>query len=509
MYGKKYFMGIDTGTNSSKGVIIDEACTIVASASSEHFMTSPKPGYYEHDAEKDWWGDFCTISKSLIEKSGIDPADILAVGASALGADCLPVDECCRPLRKAILYGIDSRAEKEMEELTELYGPDQIRKWYGRPLCSSDVMPKILWIKNNEPEVYEKTYKFITASTYITAKLTGEYVVDRFLGLASFNPLYNRDFIPNPELCRPICRPDQLARIQEANDLAGRVTPEASAQTGLKEGTPVITGTDDSGAEAISIGIVTPGKMMIQFGSSIYMILATKDLVDDERLWREEFIVPGLCDISAGTNTAGSLTKWYRDQLYPDALSIERDESIDAYQTMLKGLDQIPPGSDGLITLPYFAGERTPINDPAAKGCLLGLTLSHTRAHMYRSALEGIAYSIEQQIRIMEAHKEVSIDQIYAVGGGVQNHLWMQLVADVTGKEIATPSVTIGASYGDAMMAATGICHPGFKDFSSLTKFIKPSKTYYPNMESHEKYRKYQEIYDRLYPAVKELMHLL
>lgn len=509
MYGKKYFMGIDTGTNSSKGVIIDEACAIVASASSEHFMTSPKPGYYEHDAEKDWWGDFCTISKSLIEKSGIAPADILAVGASALGADCLPVDESCRPLRKAILYGIDSRAEKEMKELTELYGPDQIRKWYGRPLCSSDVMPKILWIKNNEPEVYEKTYKFITASTYITAKLTGEYAVDRFLGLASFNPLYNRDFTPNPELCRPICRPDQLARIQEAIDLAGRVTPEASAQTGLKEGTPVITGTDDSGAEAISIGIVTPGKMMIQFGSSIYMILATKDLVDDERLWREEFIVPGLCDISAGTNTAGSLTKWYRDQLYPDALSIEKNENIDAYQTMLKGLDQIPPGSDGLITLPYFAGERTPINDPAAKGCLLGLTLSHTRAHMYRSALEGIAYSIEQQIRIMETHKDVSIDQIYAVGGGVQNHLWMQLVADVTGKEINTPLVTIGASYGDAMMAATGIRHPGFEDFSSLTEFIKPGKTYYPNMESHEKYRKYQAIYDRLYPAVKELMHSL
>ena len=181
MNNKKYFMGIDTGTNSSKGVIIDQECNIIATASAEHAMTNPKPGHYEHDADEDWWGDFCRISNKLIADSGVDPHDILAVGASALGADCLPVDEECRPLRKAILYGIDSRATKEMADLTELYGEEQIKKWYGRPLCSSDVMPKILWIKNNEPDVYARAHKFITASTFITAKLTGEYVVDRFL----------------------------------------------------------------------------------------------------------------------------------------------------------------------------------------------------------------------------------------------------------------------------------------------------------------------------------------
>lgn len=502
---KAYFMGIDTGTNSSKGVIIDEEGTILCEHSAEHAMTNPFPGHYEHDADQDWWGDFCIISNALIKKSKVDPADIKAVGASALGADCLPVDEQCRPLRKAILYGIDARAVDEMKELTELYGEEQIRKWYGRPLCSSDVMPKILWIKNKEPQVYQKAHKFLTGSSFLAAKLTGNYVVDRFLGLASFNPLYFQDGRPNPETCRPICRPDQLAEVKEATDLAGFVTEAAARETGLAPGTPVIVGTDDSGAEAISTGVVAPGKMMIQFGSSIYMILGTKELVDDDRLWREEFIVPGLCDISAGTNAAGSLTKWYRDTIFPDALEIEKETGKDAYQAMMEGVDLISPGSDGLITLPYFAGERTPINDPQAKGMIFGLTLGHTRQHLYRSALESVGYSVNQQLTIMLSHG-VPVDQIFAVGGGVKNELWMQIVSDITGQELSTPAITIGASFGDALMAALGIKWLGFETFDSFLKFIKPGKTYKPNMDHHALYTDYQTIYDALYPATRDLM---
>ena len=503
---KAYFMGIDTGTNSSKGVLIDEQGTIIAEHQTEHAMTNPHPGHYEHDAEKDWWGDFCIISKALLEKSKVDPKDVKAIGTSALGADCLPVDENCKPLRKAILYGIDARATDEMEELTKMYGPEQIKKWYGRPLCSSDVMPKILWIKNKEPEVYAKAHKFITASTYLTAKLTGNYVVDKFLGLASFNPLYNADWTPNEEYCKPICRTDQLAEIHDATDIVGYVTKKSSEETGLAEGTPVLTGTDDSGAEAISVGVVSPGKMMVQIGSSIYMILGTKELIDDDRLWREEFIVPGLCDISAGTNAAGSLTKWYRDTLFQDAVADQKNGGNSAYQTMMKGVDEIPAGSEGLITLPYWAGERTPINDPQAKGIVFGLTLAHTRAHMYRSALEGVAYSINQQLILMKNHN-VPIDQIFVTGGGAQNDLWMQIIADVTGQEIKLPLITVGASFGDALMAGSAVKYPGFETYDSLLKFIKSSKTYKPNMTNHEIYKKCQKVYDSLYESTKELMH--
>jgi xylulokinase len=367
-------------------------------------------------------------------------------------------------------------------------------------------MPKILWIKNKEPEVYKKAYKFLTGSSFIAAKLTCNYVVDRFLGLASFNPLYFNDGTPNPETCKPICRPDQLAEVKEATDIAGYVTEAAAKETGLAVGTPVIVGTDDSGAEAISTGVVAPGKMMIQFGSSIYMILGTEGLVDDDRLWREEFIVPGLSDISAGTNSAGSLTKWYRDTIFQNALEKEKGGGPNAYQTMMDGIDQIAPGSDGLITLPYFAGERTPINDPQAKGIIFGLTLAHTRQHMYRSALESVGYSVNQQLKIMMSHG-IPIDQIFAVGGGVKNDLWMQIVADITGQELSTPAITIGASFGDALMAASGIKWTGYETFSSLIKFIKPGKTYKPNMDNHAVYEKYQSIYDSLYPATMDIMH--
>ena len=185
-----YFLGIDIGTFSSKGVLVGEDGRVKARASVPHTMENPAPGYFEQDAEQIWWGDFCKLSKELIQTSDISPEEIGAVGASTLGADCLPVDEEGKPLRKAILYGIDARCTEEMEEMTSYYGEERVQELFGRPICSGDVAAKILWLKKNEPEVYKKACKFLTGSSYVTAKLTGNYTVDRFLGIASFRPFY-------------------------------------------------------------------------------------------------------------------------------------------------------------------------------------------------------------------------------------------------------------------------------------------------------------------------------
>jgi xylulokinase len=500
----KYFMGIDVGTYASKGVIIDCNCRVVAEHTVHHGMDNPSPGYFEHDAEEVWWGDFCRVSKKLITDTGINPKQIAGIGASALGADLVPVDEKCVPLRKAILYGIDARAHKEIAFLQSIFSEDEILEFNGRPLCSNDVPPKILWLKNNEPAVWERAYKLLTGSSFLTAKLTGEYVIDRFLAYGAFTPLYNPQ---NGEIdmryISMFCRPDQLAAVKDTTDIAGVVTELAAEQTGLAPGTPVIVGADDSAAEAISTGVFEIGDMMLQFGSSLYMIGLSERIVQDNRIWSGGFIIPGVCSVQGGTNAAGTLTRWYRDRIFGISEEEERRTGRNAYEIMMEGIDSISIGSDGLITLPYIAGERTPINDPDAKGVIFGLTMNHTKQHMYRSALESVGYTVAQHLDIFRENN-VEIQRILAVGGGTKNPLWLQIITDITGCRIETAGVTIGACFGDAAMSAIGTGH--LNGFADLRQYIQPGESFDPRLEHHRKYQKYRIIYEEIYQRTKELM---
>lgn len=501
---KKYYLGIDTGTFETKGVLVDETFAVVETFAAKHGMENPQPNFFEHDAEAVWWHDFCVVSKGLLQKTGIDPKAIIGVGASVLGCDCLPVDENCKPLRKAILYGIDARSQKEIQWLTEYYGEEKVLELFGHPLCSDDVATKILWIKNNEPEIHKKAYKFLTGSSYITAKLTGNFVIDQFLAKAAFRPLYrDADGGINPSECGLYCRPDQLAQTKEVTDLAGTVTAQAARETGLAEGTPVIVGTGDSTSEAVSVGIVEPGSVMFQFGSSLFFYYCADRPVNDPRIHSGNFTVPGTYSVSGGTNAAGTLTRWVRDVFYPDFLEAQEQGGKDAYQAMAETL---PPSSEGLVILPYWAGERMPINDPKAKGLIFGLTLDHDRRHIYRAALEAIGCSMNQNVKLIEA-VGLPVDSVTVVGGGTKNRAWMQIVSDILGKPIHVPAVTIGASYGDALMAAVGIGN--LSNFSALKQVIRPGYIVSPDMAAHEAYLKTQSLYDRLYLANKDLMHEL
>lgn len=503
----KFFLGIDIGTYESKGVLMDGECRIKAVHTERHGLENPRENYFEHDAEKVWWGDFCRITHALMQKTGLKSSDIAAVGASTLGADLVAVDEECRPLRKAILYGIDARAGKEIEGLNKKYGLEKVLEFNGRPLCSNDVPPKILWLKNNEPLIHEKAYKFLTGSSFITAKLTGRYVIDRFLAYGAFTPLYDtRDGSVNMEYCEEFCRPDQLARVCNTTDIAGVVTGRAAQETGLMEGTPVIAGTDDSAAEAISTGVLEKGDMMVQIGSSLYLIGLCGKLLRDTRVWSGGFLIPGTFSVQGGTNNAGTLTRWYRDNIFFDKAGEEDEGGPNAYDAMLRGIEEIPPGAGGLITLPYFAGERTPINDPQARGMLFGLTLRHTRQHMYRSALEAVGYSLAQHFDIFRKNG-VDIRTIYAVGGGTKAPVWMQILSDILGVEIVTADVTVGASFGDAVMAAIGVGH--FAGFTEVRNYIRPGRRYYPNERAHCLYEPYVKMFGELYQRNRDLMHLL
>lgn len=500
---ERYFLGIDVGTNESKAALVDEKCNLVEFASEPHGLMNPQPGWFEHDAEEDWWGSFCRLSKEILSKSGIKPEQIGCVGLSALGCDCVPVDENGTALCNAILYGVDSRSHEEVAWLTEYYG-EETEQLFGHPICSSDISPKILWIKNKRPEIYEKTAKFLTGSSYLCAKLTGEYVIDKYLA-EDFMPLYDlkTDEIDEAH-CGLFCRPDQLARVAKATDVVGKITKKAAAETGLYEGTPVLCGTGDSGAEAVSTGVFQPGDIMVQLGSSCYFVLLTDHLVPENRMWPGTFIIPDTWSICAGTNTAGTLTKWFRDEMFEDLAEKEKQGGENAYSAMAELAKTIPAGSEGLICLPYFAGERTPLNDPFAKGAYLGLGLHHTKAHLYRAALEGICYSIAQHFDIFE-EQNLPIKKIMAVGGGTKNEVWLQTLADVLGREVCTANITFGAAYGDAIMATLG--GGAFENFHELEKAVHPARVIRPNMEHHEIYQKQRKIFDRFYQNTKDLMH--
>lgn len=499
------YMGIDTGTYETKGVLLDAEGRVIAQAAAPHEPENPRPGFFECDAEAVFWEDLCRVSKRLLETAGIAPEDVAVLGISAMGPDVICVDENVRPLRKAILYGIDSRASEEIAWLNEYYGEERASELYGHRICSDDGAPKILWLKRHEPEVYERTCHFLTGTSFLCAKLTGRYVIDAFLAKADFRPLYNSAGEISSE-CRLYCREDQLAMAQPAHVPAGTLTPEAAAQTGLSTATRVITGTGDSTAESISCGIVKPGNLMIQLGSTMFVYYCSDREVLSDKIHGGSFVVPGTYKLSAGTNAAGLLTRYIRDRFYMDLVEEERSGGENAYARMAELGAAIPAGSEGLIMLPYLAGERDPIQDPDAVGMLFGLALRHTRDHIYRAGLEAVAYSAKQILACIE-ELGLPIASIMVVGGGNRNKLWLQILSDVLDRPVHTPAVSLGACYGGALLAM--LADGALRDYGELAGRVARGETWRPDRERAAFYAQHFEIYQELYSQTSHLMHRL
>lgn len=500
---KPYFMGIDIGTFESKGVLTDAQGRMIAYRACPHQMESPQPGYAEHDAEGTWWHDLCLLSNGLIADSKVDPREIASVGVSGIGPCCLPVDQNLRPLRKAILYGIDVRAAQEIEFLNNAIGEEAILERYGTPLTTQSAGAKVLWIKNNEPEVYAKTAKFVTSSTYLVAKLTGSFPIDRYTA-ATWVPLYNVEAEDWEENLRGICRRDQLADCRWTDEVAGTVHAQASRETGLAVGTKVTTGTADASAEALSAGVMSPGDMMLMYGSSIFIIHVVEKLVKDKRLWAGPYLFKGTYSLAAGMSCSGTLTRWFRDNFALDIVEKARLEGANPYAALTALAEGIPAGSGGLVVLPYFSGERTPINDPEAKGMIYGLNLLHTRGHIYKAILEGVGYGIHQHFDIFQ-ELGIQTHKIMAVGGGVKNPVWLQAVSDICGKVQQYPEIETGAAYGDAMLAALAVGH--YADLEALGRLVRVKGSALPDMGNHALYAPLARKYGQLYAATRHIMH--
>ena len=500
-----YLLGIDIGTYESKGVITNLEGEVISLQTCAHDMNIPHVGWAEHDAEKVWWGDFVTLSNNLLASSGIKSDEILAVGISAIAPDLLPVDKDCNPLRPgAILYGVDTRAAQEIDELNEVIGAENIFDKTGNMLSSQAIGPKLLWLKKNEPDVYKNAYKFLTASSFIIARLTGNFVIDH-LTASFWVPLYDiKNKSWNVDFCKGIVEPKRLAEILWTTDVAGKISKNAASLTGLLEGTPVIAGTADAAAEAVSVGVVNPGQMMVMYGSTIFMYAVTEHQVTDKRLWACQFVFPGSSALGMGMSTSGSLTRWFRDQLAPDLIAIEKSGGENAYAALIRISENIPAGSEGLIVLPYFSGERTPINDPRAKGVFFGLTLAHTRGHMFKAILESMGYGVRNHFDVMNELDSYP-KELIAVGGGTKNKVWMQAISDICKVPQKIPSLTVGASYGDAFLAGLGIGI--FNSYTDINSWINYLSIIQPNPNNSAIYDRYYDQYLKLYQSTKLLMH--
>jgi xylulokinase len=485
-------IGIDLGTGSSKGVLAAPDGTVLATAvrSRPGFMSMPRPNWAEVDPVGVWWRDVVSIARELVGRAG--RGRIAGVCVSGVGPCLVLCDSRDEPVRPAILYGIDMRASSEIDELNDRYGEEAIIARGGTALSSQAVGPKLLWARRNEPDAWARAARWFNSNSYIVRKLTGEYVLDHHTASqcdplydiharAWFGPWYEEvaGDLPAPRLAWPA-------------EIAGHVTVAAAEETGLPAGTPVCAGTVDAWAEAFSVGVRRPGDLMLMYGSTMFLVQVEHGFAAHPLLWATCGVEPGSHTLAAGMSTSGSLMSWIRDLA-----------GGPPYEALIERAAELPAGSDGLLVLPYFAGERTPVFDPRARGVIAGLHLNHTPAHVFRAGYEGIAFGIRQILELLEASAGPA-SRLVAVGGGTQGGLWTQIVSDVTGRPQLIPAQTIGASYGDALMAAigTGLVPPE-------TDWTAHGTVAEPDGRTRELYDEFYQRYSALYPATAPVVHYL
>ncbi|HET6173396.1 MAG TPA: FGGY family carbohydrate kinase [Gaiellales bacterium] len=481
-------LGIDVGSSSTKAVLTTPSGEIVRTASRSHTLSQPRPGWVEHDADAVWWTEIAELARELTAPGG----EVATVCVSGIGPCLLALDAHDRPLRPAILYGIDTRSEREIAELTGTYGADAILARSGSALTSQAVGPKLLWLRRNEPDVWQRTRRFAMASSYAVLRLSGAYVLDRH-SASQCDPLY--DIVAGDwaaDWADDIAPGLELPSLAWPAEIVGAVTIEAAEATGLRAGTPVCAGTIDAWAEAHSAGVRTGRDFMLMYGTTMFMLQVGTEPLAEPRLWTTVGISPGTITYAGGLATSGALTGWLREI----AGGVPYDELLD-------GAGRVPAGSDGLVALPYFAGERTPIHDPAARGVIAGLTLRHGRDHVYRALLEASAYGIRHAL---EAFDEAVGPgrRIVAVGGGASRELWTQIVSDVTGEAQEVPRVTIGAAYGDALLAAQAA---GLADANAT--WATHERTVEPDASVAARYDELYEIYGELRESTRNVQHRL
>ncbi len=490
---KKYLIGVDVGTTSIKTIICNALeYKVIASSNSAHHLLSPHPGWAEENPE-DWWSGVKLTIKECLTKTGINPKNIAGLGITGMCPAFILLDKKGNVLRPSIQQN-DARTYKQINYMRKAINEDEFFSITGCDINQQMIGPKILWVRENEPELFNKTDMILGSWDYIIYKLTGKYSVDPNWALEG--GLYDINQKKWSGKLLEIAGVDSsyFPDIYQPAEIIGRVNQTAAKELGLETGTLVVACTTDSMTSTFMAGVQNEGDLLLKFGGAGDILFSIDKLITDKRLFIDYHVIEGKYILNGCMASSGSLLKWFIQQSF--------DESTVNYEKLDLMVEKIEAGSEGLVLLPYFIGEKTPIFDVLARGVIFGLTLHHTRYHIYHALLEAIGYGFYHHI---EVFRELGFEpkRIIATNGGALSKIWGRIISNIIGYPINYLNVNPGSSMGAAFVAGMGAgC---FKDWSEAKNFTDISDTIYPDKKAHEKYKKYFNIYKKLYLRLKDV----
>lgn len=492
-----HVLGLDVSTTATKAVVLDAAGVVHAAACPEYAFETPRPLWSEQDPQL-WWVGAVYAIRAVLEASGIRGDEVDAVGLAGQMHGLVALDRDDRVLRPAILWN-DQRTEVECDLIRETIGRERLIATTGNDALTGFTAPKLMWVRRHEPDVWSEIAHVLLPKDFVRLRLTGDHAVDRADGAGTLLfDLAARDW--SEDVVGALGIDDAwLPPTYEGTSITGSISAEAAEATGLRAGTPVVAGGGDQAAAAVGVGAVEPGVVSLSLGTSGVVFVTTDGpLIDPEgRLHSFCHAVPERWHVMGVMLSAAGSLRWFRDALAPGV----------EFATLVDEADDVPPGSDGLLFLPYLSGERTPHPDPQARGAFVGLTAQHGRPQMTRSVLEGVAFGLRDSLELMRSVGVGEVDEIRATGGGIKSRLWRQILADVLETSLVTTATTEGAAHGAAILAAVGAgWFPSVEDACrhvvALGDRVDPSP---PGVVYRERYAQYRS----LYPALAETFHSL
>jgi len=490
----EYILGIDIGTSACKTAVFDKSGNIIATKTGAYKVYYPQEGFVEQNP-LEWWTVMCGTVKNMLSENSINPSDIKSVGIDGQSWSAIMIDKNGEIIFDNPIW-MDTRAAEICEEIKQSIGEKAIFDVCGNPFSPTYTLPKLIWFKRHYPETYNKAYKVMQSNSYIIYKLTGQISQDlsQCYGFHFFDMQKSKW---NVEMAAEMgIDINLLPEISVCHDIVGKITPEAANLTGLLEGTPVVAGGLDAACGTLGAGVIDEGQTQEQGGQSGGMSICLDTYKAHPKLIMSSHVVPNKWLLQGGTVGGGGSFKWLKENFFADINFADMD----------KFAASTPCGADGLIFLPYMAGERSPIWDVKAKGVFFGMDYSKNKGHFIRAVMEGVAYSLQHNIKTAE-ESGCFIDTMYSIGGSANSDIWMQIKSDVTNTPISVPSSDTSATLGAAILA--GVAVGIYTDFHDAVKnTVRIKKTYTPSAENHEvymkNYKKYLEIYENLKSSMQQ-----